>query len=111
MNNNEAKIDLNPQKDYFAEWQLADIRVSILEKKIKKMEDAHMLVEIAEFKPDKDMKFDPPKLAVCWDYEDKPFKKYVKKYVFDDPETHQPKVICTDTYFKHCILLPDYIKE
>lgn len=36
----EAKIDPNPQKDYFAEWQEAERKVSTLEKKLEDVQNS-----------------------------------------------------------------------
>ena len=40
LQTSEAKIDLSPQKDYFAEWQMAELKVSKAEKKIRRLKRA-----------------------------------------------------------------------
>lgn len=40
LQTSEAKIDLSHQKDYFAEWQMAELKVSKAEKEIRRLKRA-----------------------------------------------------------------------
>lgn len=40
LQTSEAKIDLSPQKDYFAEWQMSELKASKAEKEIRRLKHA-----------------------------------------------------------------------
>lgn len=52
LQTSEAKIDLSHQKDYFAEWQMAELKVSKAEKEIHRLKRALWLAHAykAKFK-------------------------------------------------------------